>query len=57
MKLIDLNYFLQTATGGEIIFSTNPAPVEVFGYIAVTLGNDTRLIFNSLLMALLVFIT
>jgi PhoPQ-activated pathogenicity-related protein len=31
-----------TATGGEILFHTNPAPLEVFAYRAVTLGNDTR---------------
>ncbi len=33
---------LQTATGGETIFHTNPPPVELIAYRAVTLGNDTR---------------
>jgi len=31
-----------TATGGEIIFHTNPLPVALVAYRAVTLGNDTR---------------
>jgi PhoPQ-activated pathogenicity-related protein len=31
-----------TSTGGETIFHTNPPPVELFAYRAVTLGNDTR---------------
>jgi PhoPQ-activated pathogenicity-related protein len=31
-----------TSTGGETIFHTNPPPVELFAYKAVTLGNDTR---------------
>lgn len=31
-----------TSTGGEIIFHTRPAPLELFAYRAVTLGNDTR---------------
>jgi PhoPQ-activated pathogenicity-related protein len=31
-----------TATGGEILLQTNPIPVQLLAYRAVTLGNDTR---------------
>jgi PhoPQ-activated pathogenicity-related protein len=37
-----------TSTGGETIFHTNPPPVELFAYKAVTLQNDTRRDFRLL---------
>src|SRR6218665_1614244 len=37
---------MQTELGGEIILHTNPAPLEIVAYKAVTLGNDTRSVFH-----------